>query len=96
MWGYDPYYDPTEYQYYRGYMLDDICSYDLTDHEKMILDNACMLVDENWSLRTLSRNVGRSRSQLSRDFQRPLRNLSYELYGCVKRVLRNNSDKYFR
>lgn len=96
MWGYDPYYNPDEYRYYRGYMLDDVCSYDLTDLEKEILDNAKMLVDENWSLRELSRNVGRSRSQLSRDFQKPLKSLSYDLYGCVRRVLRNNSKKYFK
>ena len=79
--------------YYNNYLLDDIRIYELTDHEQMILDNAILLVDNNYSLRKLSRNVGRSRSQLSRDFQKPLRTLSYELYGCVRKVLRSHLNK---
>ena len=89
-------YESSEYQYYDGYMLDNVCNYELTDLEKEILDNAIILVNQNWSLRKLSKNVGRSRSQLSRDFQKPLKRLSYDLYGCVRKVLKNNSDKYFK
>lgn len=80
---------------YNGYALD-ICRYDLTDHEMMILDNAYMLVTNKWSLRCLSRNIGRSRSQLSRDFQKPLKYISYELYTLVQRTYRENSISYLR
>lgn len=80
---------------YNGYALD-ICIYDLTDHEIMILDNADMLVTNKWSLRCLSRNTGRSRSQLSRDFQKPLKYISYELYKLVQRTYKENSLSYFR
>ena len=78
---------------YNGYALD-ICRYDLTDRETMILDNADMLVSNKWSLRCLSRNTGRSRSQLSRDFQKPLKYLSYELYKLVQRTYKENSRSY--
>lgn len=82
--------------YYNGYMLDSVYTYELTDKDIEILNNACALVDNTWSLRGLSRNCGRSRSQLSRDFQHPLKNLSYELYQCVKRTLQNNKAIYFK
>ena len=74
------------YDEYEGYQLD-VDKYELTDKDKMILDNAILLVDNVWSLRTLSRNVLRSKSQLSRDFQKPLRQLSYELYQIVRKRL---------
>lgn len=86
----------SECNYYNGYLLDNgLYNFDLTDHQKEILDNAHMLVDNRWSLRCLSRNVGKSRSQLSRDFQKPLKNLSYELYQCVQRTYRLSTEKYF-
>lgn len=85
-----------DYNSYNGYLLDGIYNFDLTEHEKMILDNAHDLVDNRWSLRCLSRNVGRSRSQLSRDFQGPLKRLSYELYTLVQRTYKNNTEKYFK
>ena len=85
----------TEYNYYEGYELDDICSYELTDKETTILDNAIFLVDYNLSLRKCAREVGRSRSQLSRDFKK-LKSLSYDLYKVVNKQLINNKNKYFR
>lgn len=88
-------YDPDEYRYYEGYLLDDVYTYDLTDREKEILDNACMLVTNNWSLRELARNTSKSRSQLSRDFQKPLKYLSIELWQCVHRCYTNHYEKYF-
>ena len=84
-----------EYKYYNGYLLDSISEWELTDKDRMILDNAHDLVDNNWSLRCLSRNVGRSRSQLSRDFQRPLKRLSYDLYLSVQRTYKNHVEQYF-
>ena len=81
--------------YYNGYLLDGISVYDLTEKDKIIIDNACILVDNNWSLRKLSRNCCRSKSQLQRDFKH-LKIISYELYKVVERVLHNNKDKYFK
>lgn len=95
MWNYDPTYDTNEYRYYKGYELDDVCSYDLTDREMEILDNAYMLVNNNWSLRELARNTSKSRSQLSRDFQGSLKRLSFELWQCVHRRYKEHYEKYF-
>ena len=84
------------YKYYNGYWLDDKESYELTASETAILENASMLVDNHWSLRELGRNCCRSKSQLQRDFKISLRRLSYELYGCVRRTLKENKERYFR
>lgn len=78
------------HDYYAGYQLD-VSRYDLTEHDIMILRNAVLLVDNIWSLRTLSRNVLRSRSQLSRDFQKPLRTMSYELWQRVQKIYQRNT-----
>ena len=85
----------SDWSYYNSYLLDDITIYDLSDKQKELLDNACMLVDNGYSLRQLSRNVNKSKSQLSRDFQKPLRKLSFELYQCVHRTYKKNISKYF-
>ena len=77
------------YNYYKGYELD-IPIYELTDRKIRVLDNACDLVDNNWSLRVLSSNVCRSKSALQRDLSITLRKLSYDLYGVVRRTLRNH------
>lgn len=86
---------PTEYDYYKGYELDDICSYELSKYDKAALDNAIFLVDNNLSLRKCAKEVGRSKSSLSRDFVK-LRRLSFDLYKVVQKQLRVNKEKYFR
>lgn len=85
----------TEYNYYKGYELDDICSYELSKYDKSALDNAIFLVDNNLSLRKCAKEVGRSKSSLSRDFAK-LRGLSFDLYKVVQKQLRVNKEKYFR
>ena len=82
------------YRYYEGYFLDDNNTYDLTSNQINILDNAIFLVDNNLSLRKLSKEVGRSRSQLSRDFQ-SLRKLSYELWLKVRKTYKIHYENYF-
>ena len=84
-----------ENKYYNNYYLDDIYDWDLTDNDKMILDSACLVVNYNYSLRQLSKEVGRSKSQLSRDFQK-LKYISYELWKLVQNVFKNNKNKYFK
>jgi len=74
---------------YAGYQLD-VSRYDLTNREIKILNDAVLLVDNGWSLRKLSRNVLRSKSQLSRDFQKPLRTISYELWQRVQKTYQKN------
>ena len=86
---------PTEYDYYKGYELDDICSYELSKCQSAILDNAITLVDNRWSLRKTAAETGRSKSQLSRDFKL-LRSISYDLYKVVDKQLRTNKARYFR
>ena len=85
----------TEYDYYKGYELDDICSYELSKHDKVALDNAIFLVDNKLSLRKCAKEVGRSKSSLSRDFIK-LRRLSFDLYKVVQKQLRVNKERYFR
>ncbi len=85
-----------EIEYYNGYLLDGTYNFDLSEKEKVLLDNAIMLIDNNWSLRCLSRNVGKSKSQLHRDFQLSLKKVSFELYHYVNRVLQNNYIRYFK
>lgn len=87
-------YPQLDCYYYNGYQLDGITAHDLTDKEKQIIDNACVLVDNRWSLRELSRNCFRSKSQLQRDFKQ-LKGISYELYQVVERLLSNNKSRYF-
>ena len=82
------------YRYYEGYFLDDYNTYDLNDIQINILNNAIFLVDNNLSLRKLSKEVGKSRSQLSRDFK-SLRKLSYELWLKVRKVYKFHHEKYF-
>lgn len=89
------YIEEYNHQYYKGYLLDDTYEWDLTDKEKMILDNACMLVDEHYTLKELSRNCCRSVSSLKRDFGKPLRSLSFELWQCVNRVKQENLKEFF-
>lgn len=89
------YIEEYSHQYYKGYLLDDTYEWDLTDKEKMILDNACMLVDEHYTLKELSRNCYRSVSSLKRDFGKSLRSLSFELWQCVNRVKQENLKEFF-
>lgn len=85
----------TEYNYYNGYELDSICSYELTKKQKEILDNAIFFVDYKLSLRKLSKEVNLGRSQLSEDFK-TLKSISYDLWLVVKRQLESNKKKYFK
>lgn len=83
-----------QYVYYDGYLLNDICTYELTTRQVSILNNAIFLVDNAISLRQLSRETCRSKSQLSRDFKE-LRTISYELYKLVVKQYKINKSKYF-
>lgn len=80
---------------YDKYELN-IAYYELDEKQKEILQNAVMLVDYHYSLRELSKNVCKSKSTLSDDFNTELRKISYELYKCVKKVLLENKKKYFK
>ena len=48
----------------------DVNIYELSKLDEKILENACMMIDNHWSLRTLSKNVLKSKSQLHRDFKK--------------------------
>lgn len=76
--------------YYEGYELD--CNeWELTNEEINILNAAILLVDNHWSIRKLARNILKSKSQVHRDLHK-VRALSYELYQCVKRTLKENKQ----
>ncbi len=73
---------------YKGYTLDyDIWTLD--EHEKEILDEGVLLVDNHWSIRQLAENICKSKSQVHRDLHR-IKSLSYDLYGCIRRILKQN------
>lgn len=88
--GYSMYRDMCEQarNEYSGYRLD-VDRYELTQKELDILEHACMLCENRWSLRQLSRNCGVSKSELSREFQK-LRAISYELYQRVQKTYYSN------
>ena len=69
---------------FEGYTID-VSKYELTEKEKEILRNAIDLVNNNWSLRELSRNCGISKSTLQKDFTDKLRYISFELYQLVRK-----------
>ena len=77
---------------YNNYQLD-VDYYELTERDKRILDNACLLVDNEWSLRELSKNCMLGKSQLSDDFKK-LKYLSYELWLEVKKVYNKNVERF--
>ena len=83
------------YRYYNNYFLDDLNTYDLTKKQTEILDNAILSIDNNWSLRKLSREIGLSKSQLSRDFQ-TLKTISRELYLVLRKQYKNRYERYFK
>ena len=54
-----------------------------------------MMIDNHWSLRTLSKNVLKSKSQLHRDFKK-LKNFSYEMYLCIRKIYKQNYNQFFQ
>lgn len=82
---------------YKGYELNDsVCIWSLSDHDIRILDAAVDLVENNYTLRELAVNSMIPRSTLCDYFKFSLRQLSYELYTSVRKVLIKNKQKYFR
>lgn len=84
-------------EYYNNYLLDDtIEEWELTDKQKRCLDMAIYLVDNRYSIRKIAREFGLSKTQVHWWFNNKLRDLSYELYRCVVRQLKENKNKYFK
>lgn len=78
------------YSYYKGYLLDDMQNYELTNSDIDLLDACIWLVDNSCSIRNTADNCNISRSTLHRHIHQKLRCISLELYQCVCRVLRHN------
>lgn len=88
IYNYNPY---GEYKYdeYNNYQLD-VPEWELSEIYKRILDCGCYIADYKTSIRGCAREFGISKSQLHRDIHEKLKKLSYELYQCVIRVLKDN------
>ena len=83
--------------YYKNYMLNDgVYSYDLSDRDTEVLDEAIWLLDNKVSIRVVCNEFGRSKSTIHRDLHIRLSSLSSELYACIKKQLCKNKEKYFR
>jgi len=83
--------------YYENYELNTgVYSFDLTDRQKQLLDEAIWLVDNKVSIRQVSKEFGRCKSVIHKELNTKLKYLSYELYKCVQRQLRLNKLKYFK
>lgn len=82
--------------YYKGYQLDDLADWELSETIKELLDACIFLVDNAYSLRIVERNTGISRSKLSRFINNQLKTISFELYRCCKHQLRKSKAKYFK
>ena len=79
---------------YEGYQLD-IPSYELSDYDTKLLDTVILMIQYHWSLRETSRNCGGHKTQLHKNIHTRLRKISFELYKCCIRVMRENKSKYF-
>lgn len=87
----------TYNEYYEGYILNDgLYSWNLTNRDKRILNEAIFLVDNNMSIRRLSKEFLVSKSQIHRDLTVELRKISFELYQVVQKIFKKNKEKYFR
>lgn len=75
---------------WKGYQLDSLMVFDLTEQDVHLLDACIFLVDNNYSIRKTAENVGYSKSTLHRRIHMNLRRLSYELYRCTLIVLNNH------
>lgn len=82
---------------YNNYELNDgVVDYLLSSDDKEVLDEGIWIVDNKTSIRKTSKEFCKSKSSLHRDVSVRLRDLSFELYMCVKRQLSDNKKKYFR
>lgn len=82
--------DNGMYQY-KGYQLDSLMVFELTERDMQLLDACIFLTDNDWSIRITAENTGYSKSSLHRYIHSKLRKLSYELYKCTVRVLINHN-----
>lgn len=80
----------TEINYYQGYQLDDILVFELTGRQIKLLDACIFLINNNATIRSASQNIGIAPSTLHRLIHTELKGLSYELYRCTVRVLKNH------
>ena len=82
---------------YNNYELNDgVVDYLLSSDDKEVLDEGIWIVDNKTSIRKTSKEFYKSKSSVHRDVSVRLRDLSFELYMCVKRQLSDNKKKYFR
>lgn len=81
-------YNQVYIEEYKGYALD-VSRWDLTSNELIILDTCVYFVDNKYSIRKTASNLGISKSTVHRYLHR-CRSLSYDLYGCVKKVIKEH------
>lgn len=82
--------------YYSGYQLtDSVYAYDLSADDIFILDACIAMVSNRWTIRETARNTCFSKSTLHKHIHSSLPRISYELYGCVVSLLRENETRKF-
>lgn len=86
-----------QYNSYENYELDNgTYSFELSEKDKLALDEAIWIVDNKVSIRQTAKEFCRSKSAVHTDVTVKVKSLSYELYSCVKRQLKCNKEKYFK
>lgn len=80
--------------YYSGYKLDDLHTWDLIYSQMKLLDACIWLVDNQSSIRVASDNCLIPRSTLHRFIQTELVSLSSELHSCVEHQLKINKGNW--
>lgn len=81
--------------YYENYELNDsVYNWMLSDNDKLVLDSAIWLVDNKSSIRKTAKEFCVSKSRLHNMLAKYLRDLSYELFLCVKRQLSESKEKF--
>lgn len=82
-------------KYYQNYLLD-VDLWELSDSDRYILDAAIWILSNKCSIRECEKDFCKNKSQIHRDIHNKLRSISYELYQCVIRQLKENKRRYFK
>ena len=80
--------------YYRGYLLDDMYCWQLTEVQQEALDLCIWLVDYKCSIRELAKEFMISKSTVYRRID-STKKYCNELYKLCRKQLNKNKEKFF-
>lgn len=72
---------------YNGYLLDDMTVFDLTGHQKRLMDACAWMIDNHASIRKTAANFEYPKSTFHRHIHQILPMVSSEMYQVIVRLL---------